>query len=125
MTEIISDGKGLYPRRLERLKRAAKTSSGPEWTTTVLTDDLRALLAEIGEASPGQDPYVEFGEVAHKRLQEQTQYASRYLEGRHGYPNLGKGLRWEGDLDDYHFIRIHKDDVDEFVRRVEEYRRNV
>jgi hypothetical protein len=30
-------------------------------------------------------------------------------------------LRFKGDPRDYHFLLIHKDDVEEFVRRVLEY----
>lgn len=72
------------------------------------------------------DKYIAFGEhVAHKRLNQQCQYASRYIDGRiEGYPNLGEGLRFKGETSDYHSILIHEDDVDEFVRRVEEYKEN-
>ena len=52
----------------------------------------------------------------------QNQYASRYIDGRHGNPNLGEGLRFKGDVDDYHAIYIHVDDYDEFHRRVEKDR---
>ncbi|OGC55977.1 hypothetical protein A2797_01250 [candidate division WWE3 bacterium RIFCSPHIGHO2_01_FULL_48_15] len=67
--------------------------------------------------------YVDFGEIAHQRLHEQTQYMSRYIHGRiKGYPNLGEGLRFrQRDPSDYHTYKIHKDDIEEFARRVEEY----
>ena len=53
----------------------------------------------------------------------QNQYASRYAHGRiNGYPNLGEGLRWKKlDSGNYHEIRIHLDDLEEFHRRVREY----
>jgi hypothetical protein len=68
-------------------------------------------------------PYVPFGDVARQRLHEQCQYASRYLEGELGDPDLGSDLRWYGDTADYHGLQIHQDDVEEFVRRVRDYRR--
>jgi len=67
--------------------------------------------------------WVNFGDVARKRLNEQCQYVSRYVGGRHGSPDLGGGLRFQGDPTDYHDLLIHRDDVDEFVRRVEVHRR--
>lgn len=51
----------------------------------------------------------------------QTQYASRYIEGKDGRPNLGCGLRWAGDFFNYHTIRIHKDDVMRFDLRFRVY----
>lgn len=72
------------------------------------------------------DDFVTFGQhVAHAHLGQQAQYASRYIDGHlEGYPNLGKGLRFEGDPADYHSVKIHKDDIEEFVRRVKEYKEN-
>jgi hypothetical protein len=33
-------------------------------------------------------------------------------------PDLGSDLRWKGDIHDYHFLKIHIDDLDEFHSRV-------
>ena len=67
--------------------------------------------------------FVNFGDMCRSRLNQQCQYGSRYVDGRlSGYPNLGKGLRFKGDPSEYHFLKIHKDDVEEFVKRVEQYR---
>jgi hypothetical protein len=52
----------------------------------------------------------------------QNQYVSRFINGRHGDPQLGIGLRFEGDPSDYHAVLIHKDDHAEFQRRVRHYR---
>jgi hypothetical protein len=51
----------------------------------------------------------------------QAQYGSRYLKD----PRLGKGIRWRGGHEGqtYHDIEIHKDDVEEFVTRVNNHRR--
>jgi len=71
--------------------------------------------------------YVSFGDIARIRLGQQCQYASRYIDGEiEGYPNLGEGLRFTGfdhlgRINNYHAMEIHKDDVEEFVRRHTEY----
>lgn len=65
--------------------------------------------------------FVNFGDVSRGELKKQSQYGSRYVNGFQGeYPNLGEGLRFEGDPDDYHSLKIHKDDIEEFVRRFRE-----
>jgi hypothetical protein len=68
--------------------------------------------------------YVDFGDVARDMLNEQCQYISEYVDGRHGRPALGDGLRIVGDPCDYHGLKIHKDDVEEFVSRVTAYLAN-
>ena len=66
--------------------------------------------------------YVNFGDVSRKRLGLQCQHGSRYVDGAiDGWENLGKGLRFKGKASDYHSLKIHKDDVEEFVRRYKEY----
>lgn len=67
--------------------------------------------------------YVSFGDVARENLGMQCQYASRYITGFPDHPDLGKGLRFLNlDMDNYHAIRIHRDDVPEIVRRIRDYR---
>ncbi|MDD2657050.1 MAG: hypothetical protein PHD04_00080 [Candidatus Pacebacteria bacterium] len=69
--------------------------------------------------------FVCFPDVAIGELRQQAQYASRYVDGViEGYPNLGEGLRFKGDTDDYHSLRIHKDDIREFVERVLVYKKS-
>ncbi len=68
-----------------------------------------------------ENGFIEFGDVSRGELGKQTQYGSRYVNGFQGeYPNLGEGLRFEGDADNYHSLKIHKDDIKEFVRRFKE-----
>jgi len=71
-----------------------------------------------------EEDYVFFGPVAREQLDMQCQYASHYVGGRSydGSPDLAQGLRFLGRPQDYHELKIHKDDVAEFVRRVQEYR---
>lgn len=72
--------------------------------------------------------YVDFGDVSRKRLGQQCQYGSRYINGLtegNGIvvnPCLGYDLRFIGNDQNYHSWQIHKDDIEEFVRRVEEYK---
>ncbi len=72
------------------------------------------------ESEIGKD-YIPFGEIARDQLGLQGQYASRYVHGRgEDYPNLGVGLRFIGNPDNYHTLKIHPEDVAEFVKRVKE-----
>ena len=66
--------------------------------------------------------FVNFGDVARGRLNQQCQYAPRYVGGLGSVPDLSEGLRFVGDNRDYHSLMIHQDDVDEFVARVLAYR---
>lgn len=86
--------------------------------TRILTDAGRAE-GECELACKGLAPagWVRFGDVARDRCGQQAQYASRYIDGRGEYPHLGAGLRFRGRVEDYHFILIHADDVEESVRR--------
>lgn len=71
--------------------------------------------------------YVNFGDLVRKRLHRQCQYVSRYVGGLCDYPDLGEGLRFmeRGKpvtySDDYHSLEIHKDDAEEFIKRVKDY----
>lgn len=85
-----------------------------------LTDAGKAEAVRLGYL-PGDD-YVGFGDIARGQIGMQCQYASRYVHGVGDYPNLGVGLRFTGTNADYHSMKIHKDDVAEFVRRMKEHR---
>lgn len=67
------------------------------------------------------EEYVSFGDVARDRCQVQCQYASRYLLGLNEYPNFGEGLRWTGERWNYHSLRLHRDDVEIFVSRLNKH----
>jgi hypothetical protein len=74
-------------------------------------------------AAKASGEYLDFGNLVREKLGMQCQYASRYLDGTiEGYPRLGEGLRIAGSLDMYHSLLIHRDDADEFLRRMTEYR---
>lgn len=85
-------------------------SEMPEWAV--------AYLAHADE-----EGYVPFN---HDRRLGQNQYASRAVNGQHGDPNLGEGLRWKGlDGSSYHSILIHQDDLVEYHRRYADFRDKV
>lgn len=66
------------------------------------------------------DPeYVDFGAIARARLGMQAQYARHYLVD----PEINAGIRWTGKIEDYHFLRIHREDIEKFVTRAIEWRR--
>lgn len=73
------------------------------------------------------DNFVDFGDVSRKELKMQCQYAARYIDGKiPGWENLGEGLRFtgfdsNGNINNYHAMKIHRDDVNEFVRRVKSH----
>jgi hypothetical protein len=64
--------------------------------------------------------YLNLGDVCREQLAMQAQYGSRFafIEWADEYPFCGEGLRFKGDSDDYHSVKIHKDDVFTFVARV-------
>jgi hypothetical protein len=89
-----------------------------------LTDEQKRLLDEMEQ---DEDGMVLLGEVSHDFLNQQTQYASRYLTGMGNTPNLSEGLRTDTSAmgHNYHAFTIHKDDIVEFVARVRQYRWNI
>jgi hypothetical protein len=88
-----------------------------------------AVYCDIIHPEFNDGGYSLFGDFCRSRLGQQCQYGSRYIEGRiEGYPALGEGLRFNNgkghnggtrplNSGDYHSIRIHRDDMDEFERR--------
>ncbi|MBT4849416.1 hypothetical protein HON36_01025 [Candidatus Parcubacteria bacterium] len=135
MAENLDDAKGA----LELIKKVLedKLNNHPKWPdpesfTTAFdshTREIRKILENYGiftfeEHSFELDGngFIEFGSLSRRVMKKQCQYGSRYIDGKlDDYPNLGEGLRFEGDTSDYHFIKIHKDDVTEFIKRVREY----
>ena len=80
-------------------------------------DTLGRILAEADS-----DGFVDFGEVARSELSMQCQYASYYLRGAGGMPNLSSELRIQGDPADYHSLLIHRDDVGKFLQLAKAHR---
>ncbi|MFA5644130.1 MAG: hypothetical protein WC928_01225 [Patescibacteria group bacterium] len=70
-----------------------------------------------------KDGFVNFGDVSRQILKKQGQYGVAYAFGDESCdcPNLGDGLRILGNPGNYCDVKIHKDDIDEFVRRYKAY----
>ncbi len=69
--------------------------------------------------------YVGFSTLAREKLRMRPQEAGQYIEGRgQDIPELGKELRWLGNTRDYDHLRIHADDADTFVKRVNQHVEN-
>jgi hypothetical protein len=71
-----------------------------------------------------ENGFVRFGDVSRRLLGKQCQYGVSFAFGDQSCncPNLGEGLRITGDMGNYHDVKIHEDDIDEFVRRYKEYK---
>ena len=61
-------------------------------------------------------------EKVSRALGMQDQYVSYYIHGTGSYKKLSDGLRIIDDIGNCHAIKIHKDDVDELVRRIQQER---
>ncbi len=70
--------------------------------------------------TPGK--FVKFGDVARNQIGMQCQYAVGYLDAAK-HPDLAAGVRWRGDLSDYHFVEIWDQDIEAFVITVQAWRR--
>ncbi len=79
----------------------------------------------MSRQNPEPEPYILLGEVARTQLGEQCQYVARYVDGRHGFPDLGSDLRILGRVADYHSLKIHVDDVATFVDRILEHEKGI
>jgi len=70
-----------------------------------------------------EEDFENFGEVCRNKLNMQCQTGYYMLEGFHGYPVMKEGLRIIGNEMNYHAIKIHKDDVQIFIDRVNAMRK--
>ena len=84
-----------------------------------LTEEDQKVIAKM---VPNEDGYVKIGDFVHGLLNQQSQYASEYMDGRSASPFLADGLRVDTTSFSYHEYRIHRDDVHEFVARVRAWR---
>lgn len=69
------------------------------------------------------DGYLLTALFAIQELRRQNKSVASLLDGDEGTGdyNLGKGIRFKGSSGNYSEMKIHIDDLDEFVRRVKEH----
>lgn len=70
------------------------------------------------------DGYVSVGAFATGELRRQTKSIAGLLDGEEGSePDyfLGKGLRYKGNSGNYSDMKIHIDDLEEFINRVKKH----
>jgi hypothetical protein len=68
--------------------------------------------------------YIDIGEFATQELRRQSKNVASFLDGDEGSNNdvnLGEGIRFTGTSGNYSDMKVHIEDLDEFVRRVKEY----
>lgn len=110
----------VLPEHLDMLVDLGVVATTGTKGTSVNGNDV--VLCNIIHPDYHDGGYAMFGDVARKQIGQQSQYASRYIDGTlEGYPALGEGLRFKGDPKSYHSVRIHRDDIPEFVRRYREH----
>jgi len=87
-----------------------------------MDQELGPKISLLEKYPADEEGFLNFGDIARGELGMQCQYASRYVSGL-DRPKLSDGLRIEGNPNNYHELRIHRDDAMEFIRRVQEHRR--
>ncbi len=82
----------------------------------------------LGKYEVDNEGFVSLGDISRGLIGRQCQYVSRLIDGLDSeYPNLGDSLRFKNVFRDgkgtgnYHDYKIHKDDIEEFVKRAKEY----
>ncbi len=67
---------------------------------------------------------MSISEFATQELKRQSKSIAGLIDGEEGTePDLflGKGLRYKGSAGNYSDMKIHIDDLEEFIKRVKEY----
>ena len=89
-----------------------------QWKETNKIIDHTSMPSGIVDTSK----YIDFGDFSRHHLGLSCQQGSKYVDGViDNYPELGQGLRFLGDNHNYHSLKIHKDDVQTFMNRFNDY----
>jgi len=82
----------------------------------------------LGKYEVDDEGFIRFGDIVSGLMGRQTQYVSRLIDGTDSeYPNFGELLRFKKvfmngkGTGNYHDYMIHKDDIDEFIKRARKY----
>ena len=68
--------------------------------------------------------FIPVSAFANKELQRQAKNIAAFLDGEEGMSpeyNLGEGLRYSGKSGNYSDMKIHIDDLEEFIARVKKH----
>jgi hypothetical protein len=71
-----------------------------------------------------ENGFVSVSGFANKELQRQAKNIAAFLDGEEGTSpeyNLGEGLRYSGKSGNYSDMKIHIDDLEEFIKRVKQH----
>jgi vacuolar-type H+-ATPase subunit C/Vma6 len=75
-------------------------------------------------AKADEEGFVSVGDFATVELGRQAKNISSFLDGEEGMnpdANLGEGLNFKGTSGNYSDMKIHIDDLDEFIKRVRNF----
>lgn len=83
----------------------------------------RELLKNKYASLVDNEGYVFTASFATQELKRQNKSIASFLDGDEGTGdyNLGEGIRFKGSSGNYSEMKIHIDDLDEFVKRVKEH----
>ncbi len=73
------------------------------------------------------DGYLGIGYFSRQELQRQSKSVAAFLDGDEGTNldiHLGADLRFRGSSGNYSDMKIHIDDLEEFIKRVRDFYRN-
>ena len=71
-----------------------------------------------------KDGFVYVGDFAIQELKRQSKSVASFLDGEEGTEpdiNLGNGIRFKGSSGNYSDMKVHVDDLEEFIKRVRNY----
>jgi hypothetical protein len=66
--------------------------------------------------------FVSFADHMFRAGLGQAWFPHHHVGGQMDSPDLSQGLRFKGEPSDYHDLKIHRDDVETFIKRVKAYR---
>jgi hypothetical protein len=71
-----------------------------------------------------KDGFVYVGDFSTQELRRQSKSVAAFLDGEEGAEpniNLGNGIRFKGSSGNYSDMKVHIDDLEEFIERVRNY----
>lgn len=81
-------------------------------------------LSEKYRARVDDEGFISITDFATTELRRQAKSVAGLLDGDEGQApeyNLGEGLRFKGSSGNYSDMKLHVDDLDTFIQRVNEY----